>query len=175
MTASTYHKLSKKIHKVVKHIKAYKHIKAQLPEVVVKSGSNDSIVDTTISCDGTWQRRGFSSFNRAVVCISVDTGRVLDAEVLSRYCQSCVRNEKLKTSDRYKFEQFKTSHEQECLINHKGSAPAMEMVGAESIFKRSIVKNILRYTKFLGDSDAKSFAMTGLDKLFSSNERRRTA
>ena len=39
----------------------------------------------SISCDGTWQKRGFTSLNGAVIIISTDTGKVLDVEVMSRY------------------------------------------------------------------------------------------
>ena len=49
---------------------------------LLKDPGNASIVDVGISCDGTWQRRGFSSLNGAVVCMSIDTGNVLDVEVL---------------------------------------------------------------------------------------------
>ena len=35
-----------------------------------------------VSCDGTWQKRGFSSRNRCVTVISIHTGKVLDVEAL---------------------------------------------------------------------------------------------
>ena len=31
------------------------------------------IVDTSVSCDGTWQKRGYASLNGVVTVISVDT------------------------------------------------------------------------------------------------------
>ncbi|GFU87140.1 hypothetical protein TNCV_4927881, partial [Trichonephila clavipes] len=34
----------------------------------------------------TWQRRGYTSMNGCVAAISVDTGKVLDIEVMSFYC-----------------------------------------------------------------------------------------
>ena len=34
----------------------------------------------------------------------------------------------------------------------------MEVVGAKRVFERSIEKHNLRYTKYLGDGDSKSFA-----------------
>ena len=54
--------------------------------------SDADIVDISVSCDGTWHRRGFSSLNGTVACISMDNGKVLDIEIMSRYCQSCVAN-----------------------------------------------------------------------------------
>ena len=43
------------------------------------------------------------------------------------------------------------------MANHKGSAGTMEIVGTKRIFRRSAEKHGLRYVKFLGDSDSKSF------------------
>ena len=45
-----------------------------------------NIVDTSVSVDGSWQRRGFSSLNGVVTAISMDTGKVLDYEPMSRFC-----------------------------------------------------------------------------------------
>ena len=38
---------------------------------------NNDIVNCPVSCDGTWQKRGFSSQNGCVAVISFDTGKVL--------------------------------------------------------------------------------------------------
>ena len=65
-------------------------------EEIREDAGDDEITDVSISCDGTWQKRGFTSLNGAVVIISTDTGKVLDVEVMSRYCNACVMHEKLK-------------------------------------------------------------------------------
>ena len=65
---------------------------------------------------GTWQKPGFTSINGAVVIISTDSGKVVDVEVMSRYCNACVMHEKLKVTDPAKYEQYKLSNE--CGINH---------------------------------------------------------
>ena len=70
--------------------------------------------------------------------MSTDTGKVLDVEVMSRYCNACVMREKLKLTDSAKYEQYQLPHV--CGINHRGSAPAMEKDGAANIFNRSINK-----------------------------------
>ena len=41
-------------------------------------------VNCGVSCDGTWQKRGFSSRNGCVTAISIDTEKVLDVDTLSR-------------------------------------------------------------------------------------------
>ena len=74
---------------------------------------------------------------------------------MSRFCNACVSNEKLKETDPAKYEEFKASHD--CRNNHKGSAPAMEKDGTVKIFKRSIDRHKMRYMNFYGDGDTKSF------------------
>ena len=87
--------------------------------------------------------------------ISIDTGKILDAEVMSRYCK-CY--EKYKNSHPERYEKLVEAHAPECLRNHQGSVPSMENEGVISIFKRSEVNNRLRYTDFYGDGDTKSFS-----------------
>ena len=53
--------------------------------------SDDQVADVLISCDGTWQRRGFSSLFGTVFIISYETGKVLDYIVLSKHCAGCRR------------------------------------------------------------------------------------
>ena len=53
-------------------------------------------------------------------------------------------------------ETFKTQHD--CQINHHGSAGSMEGVGVITCFKRSLVRNQLRYTTYIGDGDSSSYA-----------------
>lgn len=36
--------------------------------------------------DGTWQRRGHQSLNGVVTCTSIDSGKIMDVEVLSKFC-----------------------------------------------------------------------------------------
>ncbi|GFW78296.1 uncharacterized protein TNCV_4123651 [Trichonephila clavipes] len=47
-----------------------------------------------VSVDGTWQKRGYSSLNGCVSAISVDSGKILDIEVLSQDFAECVRKPK---------------------------------------------------------------------------------
>ena len=50
----------------------------------------DDTIDTAVSFDGTWAKRGFTSLTGVFFAISVDTGEVLDYTVLSKACQKCV-------------------------------------------------------------------------------------
>ena len=49
--------------------------------------STDDIANTSVSGDGKWQRKGFSSFNGVFAAISIESGKVLDVEPMSRYCK----------------------------------------------------------------------------------------
>ena len=60
---------------------------------------NGGVTDVSVSVDGTWQKRGFSSLNVVVAAISIDTGKVVDCEVMARYCKACKLSEHLKTTD----------------------------------------------------------------------------
>ena len=51
------------------------------------------------------------------------------------------------------YERLKKDHE--CMKNHEGSAPKMEVSGVQRIFSRSIETNKLRYTEYYGDGDSK--------------------
>ncbi|GFT11099.1 uncharacterized protein TNCV_1084521 [Trichonephila clavipes] len=103
-----------------------------------------------VSVDGTWQKRGYSSLNGCVSAISVDSGKILDIEVLSQYCRVCTKTEKT------------SGFSKKCVVshfckNHKGSASNMETVGAYRIFERSEANRSLRYTSYYGDGDSKAF------------------
>ena len=120
----------------------------------LKNKSQDEIADCGVSCDGTWQRRGFSSLNGCVTAISMDTGKVVDVEVLTKFCKLCKMHE--DDDDSPENVAWKTDHQAKCKANFQGSAPAMEPEGALRIFKRSVNSNKLRYTEYYGDGDSKS-------------------
>ena len=68
------------------------------------------------SVDGTWQKRGFTSYNGAVGAIYITTGR---------YCQGCVNIEKHKHNE-HLYERL--AKEYECIKNHEGSAPKWKLL-----------------------------------------------
>lgn len=96
-----------------------------------------------VSVDGTWQRRGHTSLNGCVSVISIDTGKILDLEVMSQYCHICSKN-------------YNTGKEHTC-SNHSGSSASMEVVGVYRMFERSIRTRELQYTEYYGDGDSKGF------------------
>ncbi|GFV13314.1 uncharacterized protein TNCV_3656341 [Trichonephila clavipes] len=122
-------------------------------ELLVLHPTKNKIVECGISVDGTWQRRGYSSFNRCVAALSVDTGKVVDIEIMSSYCPTCRMISKMPRS--IESETFAADHV--CHSNFQGSALKREAVGATRIFQRSIVKRGLKYAHYYGDGDSKGF------------------
>ena len=116
---------------------------------------DEETCDITVSCDGTWQRRGYSSLNGVLSIISDDTGKVIDYEVMSKKCAQCTSWVSRKGTEEYN--EFMATHESQCLINHQGSAGTMESKGVVVCFKRSVDKYNVRYTQYLGDGDTKSY------------------
>ncbi|GFW11687.1 uncharacterized protein TNCV_43221 [Trichonephila clavipes] len=122
-------------------------------ELLVLHPTKNKIVECGISVDGTWQRRGYSSMNGCVAALSVDTGKVVDIEIMSSYCPTCRKISKMPRS--IESETFAADHV--CHSNFQGSALKMEAVGATRIFQRSIVKQGLKYAHYYGDGDSKGF------------------
>lgn len=112
--------------------------------------------DIPIAFDGTWQKRGFVSKNACCTVTSVDTGKVLDVEVLTKYCSGC---EKVKGNDLKE-----TAHEPTCLKNYEGTSGGMETAAAVAVCRRSVATRGVRYVKFLGDGDSKAHVAVTEDK-----------
>ncbi|GFU55050.1 uncharacterized protein TNCV_425571 [Trichonephila clavipes] len=105
---------------------------------------NNGNPNVPVAIDGTWQKRGHTSLNDVVTAVSVDTGKVVDAEILWRKC-SCHFNSNL--------------HSDECSANYLGNSGGMEVekVHFSRIFNRLEVLHNLRYTQYLGDGDSKAY------------------
>ena len=90
-----------------------------------------TVADVTASCDGTWQRRGFSSKNgvATVMTVAGNNSKVMDTETLSNNCHSCALHK--NASD-----EWAQGHRSVCEKNHTSSAAMMEPVGMTAIFAR---------------------------------------
>ena len=62
--------------------------------------------------------------NGVVTVISIDNGKIVDNEPMTRTCKSCLLHEKLKVSDTKSFEDWKLTYV--CKTNHIGTAGNME-------------------------------------------------
>lgn len=113
-------------------------------EIEEKDDTTDETRDITVALDGSWQKRGHTSQNGIVTAIRVSTGKVLDAQILSKYCRCLKRFEKV--------------HHANCVANYMGSSGGMEVAGAVDIFRRSEKLHNVRYKKYLSDGDTSYFS-----------------
>ena len=51
--------------------------------------NDGSVIDIAISLDGTWHCRGHSSHHGVGTAIHIETGLLLDVEMLNNDCKSC--------------------------------------------------------------------------------------
>ena len=51
--------------------------------------SPDEVINVTVTCDGTWSKRGFTATYGVVVVIAWETGQVLDFQIKSKCCMAC--------------------------------------------------------------------------------------
>lgn len=112
-------------------------------------------INISVSFDGSWQKRGFTSKNGVGCCIDVITGLVVDYEVLSKYCRVCDKMQLGSGTDR--FQAWFERHNPNWQKNNDGSSPSMETDAAERIWKRSEVHGF-RYTTLVSDGDSKTFS-----------------
>ena len=117
-------------------------------------GGEDGIVNIAVSGDGTWRKRGYTSSIGITSVLSLANGKVLDTEIMSRECKSCMLNTRKEGSK--EFENWWEIHKHVCEVNFHGSSSAMDPEGCLRIFQRSIDKYGARYVEFLGDGDSKA-------------------
>ena len=145
MQPVAYNNIQKDLAKIYKTVANTSKIKAA-------GEPKETSSDIPVSCDGSWQKRGFSSLNGLVTVISVDFGKCLDFRVKTKNCRACSLWESRKGTDEY----IHLIKNHECSINHEGSCGSMESDALVEIFKSYETFNGLRYVEFLGDGDTKS-------------------
>ena len=89
MTAINYDKIILKLSTAAKEVaeETMKETREELRQA--PSSNTSSVIDTGVSGNGTWQRRGFSSLNGVVAAISMKTDKILDIKAMSRACKAC--------------------------------------------------------------------------------------
>ena len=149
MTKRNYKKIFRKLLCANKEV-----AKESMERAAMEVKNKEEPTNCAVSLDGTWQRRGHASHHGVVTCNLVDTGKCVDIEVLSNFCEGCSYwEDKDRTTREFVLWQEKHS----CKANHRGSAGAMEPLGAGRIFQRSEAIHGLRYDKYLGDGDSASY------------------
>ena len=123
-----------------------------------KDVPEDQVLDITVTCDGTLARRGFQYLYGIVVVVSWKSEKVLDVEVLSKHCQACTIHHEMNTSSDEILDWWE-GHQASCEVNYCGSSSAMESTRVLATWKRSVSKNMLRYTQMISDGDYKIFKL----------------
>ncbi|CAL4122156.1 unnamed protein product, partial [Meganyctiphanes norvegica] len=102
----------------------------------VRSDPNAKFMDEkpmlTVKIDGSWSKAGFTSKFGFVVILSANTGKVLDYEFMSKYCNTCYKA-------RVKHPDVEPEPHQNCKANYKGSSGGMEAAGIKLMFERSML------------------------------------
>ena len=97
MTANNYDKIVNRLNNVAKEV-ANETMKDASEDLLSKSKNpnGDTVIDSAVSCDGSRQKRGYFSLNGVLMVISMDNGKILDVEPMTRTCKSCLLHEKSK-------------------------------------------------------------------------------
>lgn len=109
----------------------------------------------TVSGDGTWQKRGFTSLFGIVTLVGLITGKVLDFFVLSLVCKIC--DAYRGPQEGVEYEVWQEEHSDQCTKNHEGSSGSMEVSGMLELFKRSVAQRGVIYEEYIGDGDSKTY------------------
>lgn len=120
------------------------------------AGPNEPL-DLTVSYDGSWHNRGFTSKYGVGCCIEMTTGLDIDLEVLSKYCRSCdLMKDRLKSKP-VALRTWIQKNKPKCEKKYDGSSPMMEVVAAERIWARSLDHGF-RYTTLISEDDSKTLS-----------------
>lgn len=130
----------------------------QEKKAVCEENNLQDTSELTVSGDGTWKKRGFSSLFGVSSLIGYYTGKVVDILVKSSYCHDCKTWEsKLDTA------QYETWHEEhvdngKCKANHIGPSGNMEVAAIIEMFQRSTKNLGIKFRNYIGDGDSKTYS-----------------
>ena len=116
-----------------------------------QKGINNGI---SVSGDGSWRKRGFSSLFGVTTRIGSFSGKIVDIIVKSKYCMSC---EFWSLKGTAEYEEWKTDLENQCSSKHAGSAGKMVVRLIIEMFSRSEALHNVKYCTYIGDGDSKIY------------------
>ena len=116
-----------------------------------------------VSFDATWHRRGHYSNQGFGAAIDIVSKKVLDYMLYQRVCRKCLKwPAERRASAPEDYAAFWSEHQATCSANFSGTSQGMEGSAAVEIWKRSVERNNLVYSTYVGDGDSSSF--TNLQK-----------
>lgn len=158
LSKSVYNSYVQKISETVQNVSKQMFSSAIAEEKEETSEANN-VEDTdelTVSGDGTWKKRGFSSLFGVSSLIGHYSGKVLDICVKSLYCHACKTWENKLESQEYKEWHENHINNHECRANHIGPSGSMEVSAIVEMFKRSTDLGV-KYRNYIGDGDSKTY------------------
>ncbi|XP_066581799.1 LOW QUALITY PROTEIN: uncharacterized protein [Prorops nasuta] len=158
LTQSTYDMILKNIHGCVQIAtdKLLDNARTEEKQFTSANQGEAHSTELTVSGDGTWKKRGFSSLYGVASLIGYYSGKILDVCVKSSYCKQCeVWNKKLHTED---YQDWYENHKKSCSANHSGSSGKMEVDAIIEMFKRSMKSFGIMYKNYIGDGDSKTYS-----------------
>ncbi|CAH0551117.1 unnamed protein product [Brassicogethes aeneus] len=114
--------------------------------------------ELTVSGDGTWKKRGYSSLFGVTSLIGYYTGKVFDILVKSSYCNDCkIWTNKLDSAE---YEAWYEEHVDSgnCKANHSGPAGNIEVSAVIEMFERSVENLGVKFRNYIGDGDSKTYS-----------------
>ena len=92
MTTNNYEKLANKIVSFTKDIaeETMRDAAIEIHSNTSNTNTSATVVGPSVLCDGVWDIRSFLSNNGVFAVISLDNGKVLEAEPLPKFCKCCI-------------------------------------------------------------------------------------
>ncbi|KYN21800.1 Cytochrome b [Trachymyrmex cornetzi] len=136
LSKPTYNTYIQKMSQIIQNV-ANQLFSYAVVEEKEKTSQANNLEDTdelTVSGDGTWKKRGFSSLFGVSSLIGHYSGKVLDICIKSLYCHACKTWENKLESQEY--EKWHENHvnNQECHANHVGPSGNMEVDAIVQIY-----------------------------------------
>lgn len=133
-------------------------------EIIPFYQTEDGITSIGVRGDGTWRKRGYTSFHGVTTLISIMSGKIIDLEVKSGHCHACSHWQGKKGTPAY--DNWLETHKDSCERNYSGSASAMECDSVIEMFERSVERHSIRYSEYLGDGDSKAIKAVNNKKVY---------
>ena len=90
MSHSNYDAINDILHQGYKEVAdlSMKNAAKEVRNLIKPEATDEEVLDTQVSIDGSWQKRGFSSMNGVVTAIS-SNGKVIDKHIMTKHCRGC--------------------------------------------------------------------------------------
>ncbi|CAD7089200.1 unnamed protein product [Hermetia illucens] len=155
LSKSGYYSILDTIHIAVKSVAKVLFRKAAQEEKKANEQEGNIADEVTVSGDGSWAKRGFTSLLGIVSLIGKYSNKVIDVMVKSKVCKACEKWVGKENKDEYL--EWYEDHQTECTANHEGSSGKMEVDGVIEMFRRSVEELGVKYKKYIGDGDSKTY------------------